>query len=151
MFPAWDHLRMRGDLQNGGYERDRIREYLLGRLAAGARDSLEESWFSTREAFDEIRAAEDELVDDYLLDRLSRADRSAFEREYCTTPERIEKVRTAGALLRYFGLAAAATRKNRVRTYGTWAAAAVLVVCLGVMWRAAWRPAPATSSLPQSA
>jgi hypothetical protein len=143
---------MRGDLQNSGYERRHIREYLLGRLPPAARDALEESWFSTStsSSFDDIRAADDELVDDYLLGRLSRADRSAFERAYFTTPERTEKVRTAAALLRRLSPAAPATRENRVRPYIKWAAAAMLVLSAGAMWRVARRSAPMTSSLPRS-
>jgi len=56
--------------------------YLLGSLSAGEQDELEERLFRDDRLFEEIQAAEDDLILRYLNGGLSRRYRKRFELEY---------------------------------------------------------------------
>jgi len=64
------------------------RRYLLGKLAEADRDRLETRLLSDAAAYEQVLAAEEELIDEYVDGELSAADRRAFE-ERLLTVERI--------------------------------------------------------------
>jgi hypothetical protein len=75
--------------------------YLLGRLPAEEREKLEERIFVDDSFFEEIHAAEDDLILRYWRGDLSRPDRRSFQREYLkdgVNRERAEFLRDLAAL-----------------------------------------------------
>jgi hypothetical protein len=56
--------------------------YLLGRTPEDQREKLEEQLFSDDQLFEEVLAAEDDLILRYFKGELSRQDRRQFEQEY---------------------------------------------------------------------
>jgi hypothetical protein len=75
--------------------------YLLGRLPAEEREELEERIFRDDSFFEEIHAAEDDLILRYWRGDLSQRDRRCFEREYlrdAANRERAEFLRDLAAL-----------------------------------------------------
>lgn len=64
-------------------------------MAEQERERLEARFFGDSALFDELLAAEDDLVDEFVLDRLPAADRQRFEEYYLASPERAEKVAAA--------------------------------------------------------
>jgi hypothetical protein len=78
---------------------DRIARYLLGDLPEADQLAIEEGYLADPEEFEEIRAAETDLVDRYVRDRLSREQRQLFERNYLNSPLHRERVAFASFLL----------------------------------------------------
>ncbi len=78
-----------------------IRLYLLGQLAEEERRQFEELLMSRDESFEELLAAEDELIDSYVGGALSAREREQFELYFLATPERRRKVSFARTLSRY--------------------------------------------------
>jgi hypothetical protein len=74
--------------------------YLLGELSESEQTALEQEYFADGEKFEQLWAAENELVDRYVRGRLSRADRQRFERHYLSTPGHRERVAFARSLLK---------------------------------------------------
>jgi hypothetical protein len=75
--------------------------YLLGRLPAEEREKLEERIFRDDSFFEEIHAAEDDLILRYWKGDLGKPDRRSFEREYlkdAANRERAEFLRDLAAL-----------------------------------------------------
>jgi hypothetical protein len=75
--------------------------YLLGRLPAEEREKLEERIFVDDSFFEEIHAAEDDLILRYWRGDLSRSDRRSFQCEYlkdAANRERAEFLRDLAAL-----------------------------------------------------
>jgi len=75
-----------------------LRRYLLGDLPEAARDRVEERYLVDAEAFDQLVAAENDLIDAYIRGELSDTERQAFEAGYLATPELRERVEFARAL-----------------------------------------------------
>ena len=75
-----------------------IRRYLLGLLADGEAEALEEEYLGRPEVLDRIRAVEDDLLDDYAAGRLGPDERTLFERRYLASPRLRERVVAARAL-----------------------------------------------------
>ncbi len=76
-------------------------DYLLGRLPAEEREKLEERIFRDDSFFEEIHAAEDDLILRYWKGDLGRRDRSCFESEYlkdAVNRERAEFLRDLAAV-----------------------------------------------------
>jgi hypothetical protein len=140
MFRLENHPTMRGFLSNGAKKPEWPKDYLLGRLSEEARTAVDQKVFADRDAFEELLAAEDDLVDDYVRGRLSKTDRIAFDKVYSTTKARIEKVDLAQALLQQTNAESAAAR--RFSWFGRWRylpVAAALLLCAGaVSW--VWWP-----------
>jgi hypothetical protein len=80
-------------------EDKRITRYLLGRLTEDEQTALEQEYFADPEKFEEIWAAENELVDAYVRGRLSREERDLFERHYMQSPKHRERVAVARKLV----------------------------------------------------
>ena len=76
------------------------RRYLLGALSEAEEEALEREYFADPEKFEQVWAAENELVDNYARGRLSGVDRERFERRYLSSPERRRWVAFAEGLVR---------------------------------------------------
>jgi len=111
-----------------------IRRYLLGRLAEGEREQLEEKMMADNEFFNAVLLAEDEMVEEYVQRELPESDRASFEASFLSTPEGRQQVAYAKALSRYVSPTPVWWRRPNLVPYVRWAAAAiaVLVVAVGV-------------------
>lgn len=74
-----------------------VRKYLLGQLAEGDRERLEERLLTDDDFYETVTAledrVEDELIDQYLDGELTGDGRAHFERLLLYTPERADKLR----------------------------------------------------------
>lgn len=73
--------------------------YLLGDLPETEQIVLEQEYFADPEKFEEVWAAENDLVDRYARGRLSRAELELFERNYLQSPKHRERVAIARKLV----------------------------------------------------
>ena len=78
---------------------ERMTRYLLGDLPETEQAAIEQEYFADPEKFEEVWAAENDLVDSYVRGRLSRGERELFERNYLQSPKHRERVLIAGKLL----------------------------------------------------
>jgi len=76
-----------------------IRRYLLGELAEADQAALEQELRINRGKFDQVWAAENELIDSYVRGEMSRADRNRFESHYMASPLHRERVAIAESFL----------------------------------------------------
>lgn len=90
------------DLQN------RLRRYLLGQLPDAEKEALEKELMVNGDLFEELLAAEDELIDDYLSRELITIDRAALESHFLSTPERHDQLRFGRVFNRYLASQAGA-------------------------------------------
>src|SRR6266404_9355595 len=84
-----------------------IRRYLLGQLAEGELEQLEEKMMADNELFSAVLLAEDEIVEEYVQGELSESDRAGFEASFLSTPEGRQQVTYAKALRKHVLTAAA--------------------------------------------
>ena len=122
------------------------RRYLLGLVDASRQTAIEDRYFASSDAGDVIEQEEDALIEDYLSGQLSTTDRGHFERYYLASPAHRRRLETVRGLSR----ARSQSHPNR------WlAAAAVLLVAAGGMWRFAQQaprpPVVATTRAPSPA
>jgi len=82
-------------------DHNRIRLYLLGKLADSEKEQIEQELLANDDLFEEILIVEEELADDYVAGKLSLAERADFEGHFLATPERQQNLRFAQALNRY--------------------------------------------------
>jgi len=78
---------------------ERTIRYLLGDLPETEQTAVEQEYFVDPEKFDEVWAAENDLVDRYVRGRLSRRERNLFERNYLQSPKHRERVAVSRKLL----------------------------------------------------
>jgi hypothetical protein len=78
---------------------ERATRYLLGDLPETEQMAVEQEYFADPEKFEEVWAAENELVDRYVRGRLSRGERELFERNYLQSPKHRDRVAVARKLL----------------------------------------------------
>src|SRR5262245_12197631 len=78
---------------------ERMTRYLLGDLPESEQMAVEQEYFADPEKFEEVWAAENDLVDRYARGRLSRGERELFERNYLQSPKRRDRVATGRKLL----------------------------------------------------
>ena len=64
------------------------RRYLLGTLPEDERQRVEDLYFSKPERFEELVAAENDLIDSYVRRALSSSEARLFESNYLSSPER---------------------------------------------------------------
>lgn len=83
-----------------------VRHYLLGELAEDEQRRFEEELMSGARSFDELLAAEDELIDQYVAGALAGPERERFRQHFLATPERRRKLSFARTLHRYVADAA---------------------------------------------
>jgi len=78
---------------------ERVIRYLLGDLPETEEAAVEQEYFADPEKFEEVWAAENDLVDRYARGRLSRGERELFERNYLQSPKHRERVAVARKLI----------------------------------------------------
>jgi hypothetical protein len=64
-----------------------IKRYLLGTASADEKTALESKYLSDAEVFEEITAAENDLIDSYIRNQLSDAEKGEFEKRYMASPK----------------------------------------------------------------
>ena len=82
-------------------DQNRIRLYLLGKLADGEKEQIEQELLTNDDLFEEILIVEEEMADEYVAGKLGSEERADFERHFLATPERQQNLRFAQALNRY--------------------------------------------------
>jgi hypothetical protein len=80
-------------------ENKRITHFLLGSLAEDEQTAIEEEYFADPEKFEEVWAAENDLVDAYVRGKLPGDERELFERHYLQSPKHCERVAVARKLM----------------------------------------------------
>lgn len=80
---------------------ERIFAYLLGELPEEEAERFDVEYFASEDLAEQIRPAEDDLIDAYLRDELTPAQRQHFEQNYLTTKARKKRVAMAAGLLGY--------------------------------------------------
>lgn len=76
-------------------------DFLLGKLSEEETLKLEKDYFSNNRRFEEILAAENDLIDAYAMNTLSPKDRSCFENRLLINPHQRERVQFAKTLFKY--------------------------------------------------
>ena len=126
-----------------------IRRYLLGELPELAANSLEERYFADDEAFEQVWAAENDLVDDYVAGRLTSEDRDRFERHYLASRRHRQRVASARGL---HGVAQTKLRPQSIHgPRWSLAAAVLLALIAGWLWRSRSPETSRTAAEPQQA
>ena len=92
---------------------DLITQYLLGSLSEPQSEALEAECFADKEMFEQVAAAETDLIDDYLRGKLSPGDHEQFVRHFLASPRRRERVQAARILLRNISSIAVADEDMR--------------------------------------
>ncbi len=69
-------------------EKQEMRNYLLGTLAADRRAELEERILSDPDLQEELLLSEEELIDQYVADGLSTREKEQFETNFLVSAER---------------------------------------------------------------
>jgi len=120
---------------------NRIQRYLLGDLTEPEQFALEQRILGDGEAFEQVEAIENDLIDSYVRARLTASQRGLFEKNYLSSAAHRERVAFARNLVRAADEnngSVAATGRSPGSTFWTnrlswaWAAAAVLIVAGGV-------------------
>ena len=78
-----------------------MRRYLLGTATPAERIALENDYLANAEAFQELTAAENDLIDSYARSELSSLEKQAFEKRYLNSvhgQSRIEFARSLGVI-----------------------------------------------------
>lgn len=75
-----------------------INQFLLGELSEEERQQFEEQWFDQDDFFQEVLAAEDDLIDAYVRGTLSSQQRTRFEAQFLNSPQQRQRVEFAKAL-----------------------------------------------------
>src|SRR5262245_53494235 len=84
---------------NPGLDRDWLTRYLLGELSEREQIALEKDFSAERDRFDELWAAEDDLIDDYLRGNLGESDREQFEKRFLSTSWGRERLQASRVFL----------------------------------------------------
>jgi hypothetical protein len=145
-------------------DEDLIVSYLLGDLDGAERSRLEERLLTDAEYREVIRAVEDDLVDDYVRGELPVRQRELFEKQFTASPDRMRKVELARALTQALGDSGhvPASEPTPLIVRSRWrplistfryplAAAAVLLLGLGVWFATQSTRTPSTVQSPQAA
>lgn len=125
-------------------DQNRIRLYLLGKLADSEKEQIEQDLLTNDDLFEEILIVEEDLADEYVAGELNREERADFEKHFLATPERQQNLRFSQALNRYV-TAEAKQERNAVPagpaywTTKSWisraaAVVALIAVTVAVVW-----------------
>ena len=79
-----------------------FRRFLLGEMEENERAEFEGKFILDEEVFENLRVAEDELIEDYVRGTLSAAEKSSFETNFLTTQKRRERVEFTRQMLSKF-------------------------------------------------
>jgi hypothetical protein len=125
-----------------------ITRYLLGQASAEECAELEDQYLRDDDMFEEIVAAENDLIDAYVRGNLAAAERTRFEVSFLSIPERRERVEFAKSLMRAGSAEKVSAARGgkpgggwyvwqTLRPGPRWAAAIVLLaVAAGLSWMA---------------
>jgi hypothetical protein len=109
-----------------------IRRYLLGDLDEAAAAALEDRYVADPALLEDVRAAEDALIEAFLDGRLRPAERERFEAHYLASPVHRDRVAIARALRQRAAIAPQSSAAGGARLYGWMALAAAMV--LASLW-----------------
>lgn len=73
-------------------KRELVVHYLLGGLSPEQQEELESAYLEGDDLYQQLLAAEEELIDDYVGGSLSSADRRRFEQHFLSSPRRRERL-----------------------------------------------------------
>lgn len=131
-------------------EQATVRRYLLGQLSGEARDQFEQLLLTQDDAFAQLLAVEDELVDEYLSGSLESDEAEMFAKHFLNTAERQQKLRFAKAFKKYAATHATEeieSQPARTPSRSTWwpvftaspwravAVAAMILLAATAVWR----------------
>jgi hypothetical protein len=86
---------------NPNFDKQEMRNYLLGTLEVDRRAALEERILADSEFYEDLLVSEEELIDQYLGNNLSPSERQLFETHFLITAERQNNLRFGRLLRRY--------------------------------------------------
>lgn len=136
----------------------RARRYFLGTATDTERADIEEAFVTGDEAFEQMTAAEEELIEEYVHGELNSVDRVHFEQAYLAVPAHRVRVETVRRLIAHARSSSSGPQRARPRrvvwSLPTLALAASLVLVAGVAWWVARQdhlPAESTSAGGQAA
>ena len=75
--------------------------YLLGQVSPQEQDDIEKRYFYDDQVFEDVVAAENEMIDSYVHGRLGATEKNQFETHFLSTPERRERLSFAQSLKDY--------------------------------------------------
>ncbi|HET8677807.1 MAG TPA: hypothetical protein VFO63_18550 [Blastocatellia bacterium] len=78
---------------------ERIHRYLLGDLPEEEQSALEQVFLDDGEVFEQVWAAENDLVDRYVRGKLTPAEKHLFEENYLASPAHRERLAFAKKLV----------------------------------------------------
>jgi anti-sigma factor RsiW len=121
-----------------------LARYLLGEVSTEERDEMEDRYLHDDDLFEELVAAENDMMDDYARGKLTGLEKEKFELNVLSNPERRERIQFARSLM-VSGLAPVSVAGNVSAPRATWpaswtltarwtAAAALLALLTGFGW-----------------
>jgi CHAT domain-containing protein len=97
---------------------EQLTQYLLGEMPDEEKQQLEEKYFSDDALYDELLAAERDLIDRYVQKELSEVRQERFEQYFLSAPGRRRKLRFAISLQEYIpALAATKPEEEKKNVY----------------------------------
>jgi CHAT domain-containing protein len=130
------------------YDEETLIRYLLGDLPEDERLRIGEEYFASNELFDQLMAAERDLIDRYVQGELSFKQQEQLRKNYLTSRERLQKVTIAKSFAEYHSTARSRKRESagpvinrsfaRLTASSVIRAAAALIILVGVgliVWR----------------
>jgi len=106
---------------NGSTENDALLiSYLLGELPEEEKRKLEEEYSIDDNLYEELQAAERDLIDSYVGRELSARERELFENYFLSSPARRQRLRFATALKEYASPVPASARAQEPSRAGWW-------------------------------
>jgi hypothetical protein len=76
-----------------------VRRFFLGEMSEDERGAFEETFVADEELFEQMRVAEDELIEAYVRGTLAPSEREKFERGFLTTARRRDRVEFTRSML----------------------------------------------------
>lgn len=76
-----------------------VRRFFLGEMSEDERGAFEEAFVADEELFEQMRVAEDELIEAYVRGTLAPSEREKFERSFLTTARRRGRVEFTRSIL----------------------------------------------------
>jgi hypothetical protein len=116
-----------------------LRRYLLGQLGEEDTERLDRRLLADGDAFAELEAAQDDLIEDYLDGTLDAEERAAFEAHFLASPLHQRSLECARMIRERMLRDAGPARRNRPGTVGTWLGAIAALLLIAI-WLVKWPP-----------
>jgi hypothetical protein len=112
-----------------------LRRYLLGQLGEEDTERLDRRLLADGDAFAELEAVQDDLIEDYLDGALDPEERAAFEAHFLASPPHRQSLECARMIRERMLRDAGPARRVRLGTVGTWlgALAALLLIAISIV------------------